>query len=407
MDPCPSRPVLDLTETSGLGDARNDTRSSSSRSDILALEVGDEAGRADGVEFARAAERVDLASTAQSRRAGRATGAGGENLAARSAGIDGVCDVLEDVALGDDGGAGADFESVAAVGVPVVVDGVEESVAADLGAASAGVVDVVALHGDHVVGAGEVDGPIVVTVAGGAPGGRTVNLAVGDSHAVACFFSKDDVLAADFGSLKLVSISVRLLSNTNTYSNSVNPDHVGAVERDSITAPDVVRVQLGNLDVLDDNVVGAGNDAETLALDHTAATLTQDGLLGVDSDTKRACIVVGNGDRRSARLVVLAPVVLVDGQLACRASAPGSTASTGSGSLSVGEVKGLLQDDDTGGRVAKVRDQLGIGLGVDGRGVTTTSNTFSKAFGGTCDGDGCYVRGPGRERRGENGKLHD
>lgn len=215
MNPCPSPPALDLTETSGLGHARNDTRSSSGRSDILALEVGDEAGGADGVEFARAAERVDLASTAQTRRASRATGAGSENLAARSAGVDGVCDVLEDVALGDDGGAGADFESVAAVGVPVVVDGVEEGVAADLGAAAAGVVDVVALHGDHVVGASEVDGPVVVTVAGGAPGGRTVDLAVGDCHAVACLLSKDDVLAANLGSLDLVSISAGLLSNTN------------------------------------------------------------------------------------------------------------------------------------------------------------------------------------------------
>ena len=31
--------------------------------------------------------------------------------------------------------------------------------------------------------------------------------------------------------------------------------HVGAVESDGITAPDVLGVQLGNLDVLDDDVV--------------------------------------------------------------------------------------------------------------------------------------------------------
>lgn len=38
----------------------------------------------------------------------------------------------------------------------------------------------------------------------------------------------------------------------------VNPDHVCSGEGDSITAPDVVRVQLGDLDVLNDDV---GNTA--------------------------------------------------------------------------------------------------------------------------------------------------
>lgn len=38
----------------------------------------------------------------------------------------------------------------------------------------------------------------------------------------------------------------------------VNPDHVCTGEGDSITAPDVVRVQLGDLDVLNDDV---GNTA--------------------------------------------------------------------------------------------------------------------------------------------------
>ena len=38
----------------------------------------------------------------------------------------------------------------------------------------------------------------------------------------------------------------------------VNPNHVRAGQGDSITAPDVVRVQLGDLDVLNDDV---GNTA--------------------------------------------------------------------------------------------------------------------------------------------------
>lgn len=121
-DPSLHLPPSDLTETSGLGDASNNARSNSGRSNVLALEVGNEVGRANAVEATRAAESVDLASTAQARRAGRATVAGSEDLAAAGTCINRVRDVLEDVAFGDDGGAGADLEGMARVRVPVVVD---------------------------------------------------------------------------------------------------------------------------------------------------------------------------------------------------------------------------------------------------------------------------------------------
>jgi len=164
---------LDLAETSVLGNAGDNARSSSSGSNVLALEVGQEASGTHAVEGTRAAESVHLASAAQR---GRACGVGrgarsGEDLSTGGARVDGRDDILESVALSDDGSASADLKGVAAVGVPVVVNGVEESVAGNLGAATAGVVDVVALKGDHVVGAGEVHGPVVVAVAGGGPAG--------------------------------------------------------------------------------------------------------------------------------------------------------------------------------------------------------------------------------------------
>lgn len=90
-------------------------------------------------------------------------------------------DVLENVAFGDDTRAGAaDVEGVAGVLVPHVVDGVEEGGASNLGGAAGGVVDVVADHGDEIAGAGEVDTPVVVVVAGSGPGGGTVEFRVGD-----------------------------------------------------------------------------------------------------------------------------------------------------------------------------------------------------------------------------------
>lgn len=92
-------------------------------------------------------------------------------------------DILEDVALGHDV-AGGDVKGVSGDGVPVVVDCVQQGVASDLGSATRGVVDVVALQGDQVVGASEVDSPVVVAVAGCAPACVAVELAVGERHAV-------------------------------------------------------------------------------------------------------------------------------------------------------------------------------------------------------------------------------
>jgi hypothetical protein len=58
-------------------------------------------------------------------------------------------------------------------------------------------VDVVPLEGDEVVGAGEVDAPVVVGVAGGGPGCCAVDVAVGDCDAVGGAVAEDDVLAGD------------------------------------------------------------------------------------------------------------------------------------------------------------------------------------------------------------------
>ena len=136
---------------SSAGRETSDSRVSSSRSDILALEVGQEVGVA-ARKGARASEAVDLASVAEVRRAdGVSRGArAGEELAGEAGGLDRSNDVLEDVALGDGLAARVDLEGVAGVVVPVVVDGVEEGVAGDLGGAAGGVEDVVVLEGDEL-----------------------------------------------------------------------------------------------------------------------------------------------------------------------------------------------------------------------------------------------------------------
>jgi hypothetical protein len=48
---------------------------------------------------------------------------------------------------------------------------------------------------------GQVDGPVVVAITGGRPGGRAVDLTVADRYTVGCVLSENNVLPADLGRL--------------------------------------------------------------------------------------------------------------------------------------------------------------------------------------------------------------
>ena len=75
------------------------------------------------------------------------------------------------------------------------------------------------------------------------------------------------------------------------YSNVVDPDQVGVVNGDTVSTPDVLGVDVGDGNVLDDNVSGAANEAQTLTLDHTGRAFTEDGLVRVDGDTEGTGVV--------------------------------------------------------------------------------------------------------------------
>ena len=98
--------------------------------------------------------------------------------------------------------------------------------------------------------------------------------------------------------------------------------------------------------------------------------------------------VLFNRDGGRVRLVVLAPVVLVDGNLTSRGSTPRGAARAGGSALSTGEVEGLGEDNDARGRVTQVRDQLGCGAGVDRGGRATTSDALGETLCGAGDTDG-------------------
>lgn len=132
----------------------------------------------------------------------------------------------------------------------------------------------------------------------------------------------------------------------------INPDHISIIQGDGISTPHILRVNISESDVLDDNV-GCLHDADTFALDGgSTAGLANKRLVARDRDTLYTSIVVR--DRHAGRigLVVLAPVILVDGNLAGAGRSPGGAARGGRGTLGAGEIVCSLEDDDTGFGVA-------------------------------------------------------
>lgn len=113
--------------------------------------------------------------------------------------------------------------------------------------------------------------------------------------------------------------------------------------------------------------------------------------------------LLGNRDGGSARLVVFAPGVLVDGNLASRRGTPGSAASASSGTLGATEVKGFGQDNDASLTITKVRDQLAGGRRVDGSSRATTSDALGETLGGARHADSSSV---GSESCNQCSELH-
>jgi hypothetical protein len=149
-----------------------------------------------------------------------------------------------------------------------------------------------------------------------------------------------------------------------------------SVNGDSITTPDVLRVDIGEANVLNDNVLCVAHDAHTLALNDTLVALADQRLVGANGHAEHTGFVVGDlADLGCAGLVVVTPLVLVDGELALRASSPWSTTRIGDGSLRSGEVKGLGQNDNAGRRVRKVVLELSDGRWVDRGGTASSSDT--------------------------------
>lgn len=75
------------------------------------------------------------------------------------------------------------------------------------------------------------------------------------------------------------------------------------------SAPDILRVDSSNVDVLNNDVGNAISQTQTLALDHARCALADDTLVALDTDGSECRLVVVDGDLWRRALEVGAPIV--------------------------------------------------------------------------------------------------
>lgn len=52
----------------------------------------------------------------------------------------------------------------------------------------------------------------------------------------------------------------------------INPDKISTIQGDSITTPDVLRVKVRDVNVLNDNIAGTADNLQALSFNDTGAT---------------------------------------------------------------------------------------------------------------------------------------
>ena len=72
----------------------------------------------------------------------------------------------------------------------------------------------------------------------------------------------------------------------------VNPDLVSTIQRNSITTPDILRVELGNVDVLYDSIANTIHEMQPLITNHASTANTHGRLIRGNIDTLKSRLVV-------------------------------------------------------------------------------------------------------------------
>lgn len=146
-------------------------------------------------------------------------------------------------------GVGVNVERVPADILEVVVDAVEEDlrvgvVGAHVRRAAGHIMQPVAREGVLVVLADQKQSPVMLSIAARRPLGAAVKLVVRDGDASGLAPAANNVLTTGQGELIYRQRGRLCLVLRGTHLVVVNPDLVRFVERQRISAPDVLRVQV-------------------------------------------------------------------------------------------------------------------------------------------------------------------
>ncbi|KXT02676.1 hypothetical protein AC578_1176 [Pseudocercospora eumusae] len=121
-------------------------------------------------------------------------------------------------------------------------------------------------------------------------------------------------------------------------------EHLAAHERDF----DMVDPDVGDFEVLENDVRHAGLEGEAFAFDDARAAAADDGFVAGYFDGGGSGYVVRDLDGACVGLVVVAPIVGVDCLLTSSGGAPGCAASFSGRAFTAGVIEGLGKDDSVG-----------------------------------------------------------
>lgn len=181
----------------------------------------------------------------------------------------------------------------------------------------------------------------------------------------------------------------------------VDPNLIRSIKSDRITTPDVLRVQLSDVDVLNNDIADTVLQSQTLAPNDTLAAHTDDGLVGRHIDALNGSLVVcasGSG-------ITTAPVGVVDRVLAATtAGVGGGNAALAVGTLALGAkvVELFVDQNNSRGAIGQPRGQLGSIARGSSNCVATTSGASCKSERGSghaCGLDSCAEQHGGCQQR--------
>ncbi|RDW78851.1 uncharacterized protein DSM5745_05703 [Aspergillus mulundensis] len=248
------------------------------------------------------------------------------------------------VALEQNPGVGVNVKGMAANVLEIVVHPVEENAAVGVGGsqvrcAAGNIVEPVTLEGVPVLFADEQQSPVVLPIASGGPVSHAVEFVVRDGNVASGAPARHDELAT--GKRELVV---------------VDPDPVAVVEGEEVSSPHVLRVCIGEVDVLDDDVAGAAADAQALAADDAGAADTDDTLVAADVERRLAGVVIGAADPSPVVAGVDNPGLAGAGAASAGRCAL-AAALAGCRALGADEAPFAVDENDTGGVVGDPFDK--------------------------------------------------